>query len=83
MSQIKLSIEVEKGVDLNVTLEDVIHGFLMDKAVVDSRKDKIKEPNDPATPAQIGVLDKHKIPYDVGITKAEASRLIKESMEGA
>ena len=82
MSQIRLNIVVEKGADTSKTLDEVIRSFLMDRAIVDSGKPVIKNPLDPATPGQKSVLEKHNIPFDSGITKAEASRLIKKSMEG-
>jgi len=41
----------------------------------------IRDPDAPATPNQKNTLRKFKIVFDDDITKKEASRLIKESME--
>lgn len=82
MSQIKLIVMLEKGDDLSRSLEDVIKSFLMDKAVSETDHPKIKNPDDPATPGQLAVLNKHKISFLSGISKSEASELIKKSMEG-
>ena len=42
----------------------------------------IKNPAEPATEAQIGVMRKFHIPFDEGISKGEASELIRKSKEG-
>ena len=85
MSQTKLRIVVPVEVgseDVDKSLREILTDFLEHKAVVDSGKPVIKNPLDPATPGQKSVLEKHNIVFDSGITKAEASRLIKKSMEG-
>ena len=66
----------KKCVD-EITIE--VYRFLEKKDVFESPV--IKNPDAPATPAQLEVLRKHKIGFAEGITKSEASRLIKSSME--
>lgn len=42
----------------------------------------IKNPGEPATPAQIDVMHKFHIPFSEGVSKGEASELIRKSKEG-
>lgn len=84
MVQAKLVFEIGKDDDADNVIESVtveIRKFLENKAISKSSNPKIKNPNDPATEGQLSVLRKHKIPYSEGITKAEASEIIKKSME--